>query len=151
MLKIRKNDARTIRKTHTHTHQMHTKHSKFMRKQIKKYTKLAHKPYAKHTQVTHDKCRNARNKFMKTHWVHTNTIRKPCAKHTRKTYTRNAETHTTGSQKGYANTTKKHTSTHQVQKNIENVQKMIRKPYTHHTHNTHKTNVEQHTIISLKR
>ena len=68
---------------------------------------MTRKPNAKHTQKTHDKCRNERSKFINKHWKHTNTIHKPYTKHTHKSHTRNAETLTTGSQKSNENTPKK--------------------------------------------
>ena len=142
-MKLRNNDTRSIHKTHTPNAE--NTHSKFMRKNILK------KPYATHAQSTHDKCRNARSKFIKTPWKHTNTIHKPYTQHARKTHARNAETHRTDSQKAMK-THQKYTSTQQVhnKKGIGNIHKWCAN-HTQITHTTHKTTVEQHAARSLKR
>ena len=98
---------------------------------------MRRKPYATHTQNTHDKGRDARSKYIKTHWKHANTIRKPYTKRTVKTRTRNAETHTTGSQKNNENITPKNTQAHSKFLKKYWGYKNDTEPYANHTHTTH--------------
>ena len=77
-------------------------------------------------------------------------MRKPYANHTHKTHTRNAETHTTGSQKRNEHTPKKYTSIHKVHEKVVEIMQTWYANRTQITHNTRKPNVEQHTTSSLK-
>ena len=67
---------------------MQEQHTTSSQKRYWKYAQMTHKPYAKHTQGTHDKCRNARNKFIKnaleTHKHDTQTVHETRAQNTRK-------------------------------------------------------------------
>ena len=121
-----------IEKYTTMTHKPYTKHAqithnncgknthrKFIRELITNTPKKTRKTLRdRHTKPTRQVQKRTQQVHEKHIGKHTNTTHKPCTKHTHKTHTRNAETHTTGSQQGNENTPKKYTSTQQVHKNV---------------------------------